>query len=97
VAVLDIDPLFVTLARIVVAAVIGCGLLAIGRQPLPRHSDLRALATVAFGVVVGFPLLTALALRHMSASSSIVFSGLLPLSTAAFAVWRGRERPSPHF
>jgi drug/metabolite transporter (DMT)-like permease len=44
-------------------------------------------------VVVGFPLLTAFALRHMTSAHSIVFLGLLPLATALFAVLRGGERP----
>jgi drug/metabolite transporter (DMT)-like permease len=52
---------------------------------------------VALGVVVGFPLLTALALKHVTAAHSIVFIGLLPLATAIFGVWRGGERPRPAF
>jgi drug/metabolite transporter (DMT)-like permease len=55
------------------------------------------LILVALGVVVGFPLLSALALRHMAAGHAIVFTGLLPLSTAAFAVLRGGERPDGRF
>jgi drug/metabolite transporter (DMT)-like permease len=55
------------------------------------------LIGVALGVVVGFPLLTALALRHMAAGHAIVFTGLLPLSTAGFAVLRGGERPDRRF
>jgi drug/metabolite transporter (DMT)-like permease len=51
----------------------------------------------ALGVVVGFPLLTALALKHVTAAHSIVFVGLLPLATATFAVLRGGERPRPAF
>ncbi|WP_248696912.1 DMT family transporter [Roseomonas gilardii] len=52
---------------------------------------------MAIGVVIGFPLLTGLALRHITAAHSVVFIGLLPLSTAAFAVLRGSERPRPVF
>jgi drug/metabolite transporter (DMT)-like permease len=52
---------------------------------------------VAFGVVVGFPLLTALALQHITSAHSIVFIGLLPLATALFGVLRGGERPKPAF
>lgn len=48
---------------------------------------------MAIGVVIGFPLLTGLALRYITAAHSVVFIGLLPLSTAAFAVVRGGERP----
>jgi drug/metabolite transporter (DMT)-like permease len=52
---------------------------------------------VALGVVVGFPLLTALALQHVTAAHSIVFIGLLPLAPAIFGVLRGGERPKPAF
>ena len=97
VAVLDLPPLFLTSARATIAALLGAVLLAVSRQPVPRRSDLLSLAIVAAGVVVGFPLLTALALRSMSASHSIVFVGLLPLATAAGAVLRGGERPSAWF
>jgi drug/metabolite transporter (DMT)-like permease len=55
------------------------------------------LAVVAVGVVIGFPLLTALALQHIAAARSIVFIGLLPLATAIFGVVRGGERPKPAF
>jgi drug/metabolite transporter (DMT)-like permease len=54
------------------------------------------LAIVALGVVVGFPLLTALALQYVT-SHTIVFVGLLPLATAVFGVLRGGERPRPVF
>jgi drug/metabolite transporter (DMT)-like permease len=52
---------------------------------------------VALGVVVGFPLLTAFALQHVTSAHSIVFLGLLPLATAIFGVLRGGERPRPAF
>jgi drug/metabolite transporter (DMT)-like permease len=52
---------------------------------------------VAIGVVVGFPLLTALALQHITSALSIVFIGLLPLATAIFGVLHGGERPKPVF
>ena len=55
------------------------------------------LAVVALGVVIGFPLLTALALQHITSARSIVFIGLLPLATAIFGVIRGGERPKPAF
>ena len=97
VAVLDLPPLFLTSARATIAAIIGAVLLAVSRQKPPRRSDLPSLAIVTAGVVVGFPLLTALALRSMSASHSIVFVGLLPLATAAGAVLRGGERPAAWF
>ena len=63
----------------------------------PARGDLLPLAIVALGVVVGFPLLTALALQHVTSAHSIVFVGLLPLATAIFGVLRGGERPRPAF
>ncbi|MEP0508497.1 MAG: DMT family transporter, partial [Aurantimonas coralicida] len=63
----------------------------------PAIADALPLVIVAAGVVVGFPLLTALALQHVTAAHSIVFIGLLPLMTAIFAVLRGGERPRPAF
>jgi drug/metabolite transporter (DMT)-like permease len=67
------------------------------REKRPSRGDLASLVIVALGVVVGFPLLTALALQHITSAHSIVFIGLLPLSTAIFGVLRGGERPKPAF
>ena len=97
VAVADFSPLFLTSARAVIAALLGIALLLALRQARPARSDLFSLAIVALGVVVGFPLLTALALQYITAAHSIVFIGLLPLATAAFGVLRGGERPKPAF
>lgn len=97
VAVGDFTPVFLTSARAVIAALLAIGLLALLRQKRPKRSDLFSLTVVALGVVVGFPLLTALALREMTAAHSIVFIGLLPLCTAIFGVVRGGERPRPAF
>ena len=82
VAVADLPPLFLTSARAVIAALLGALCLAALRQPRPARADLPALAVTALGVVVGFPLLTALALQHVTSAHSIVFIGLLPLATA---------------
>jgi drug/metabolite transporter (DMT)-like permease len=97
VAVGDFSPLFLTSARAVIAALLGAACLGILRQSRPGRSDLGSLAVVALGVVVGFPLLTALALQHITSAHSIVFIGLLPLATAIFGVLRGGERPKPVF
>lgn len=97
VAIGGFSPLFLTSVRAVIAALLGMALLVALRQKRPARSDLGSLAVVALGVVVGFPLLTALALQHISAARSIVFIGLLPLCTAIFGVLRGGERPKPAF
>ena len=97
VAVGDFSPLFLTSARAVIAASLGAACLVALRQVRPGRRDLGPLGLVALGVVVGFPLLTALALQHITAAHSIVFIGLLPLATAVFGVLRGGERPKPAF
>jgi drug/metabolite transporter (DMT)-like permease len=97
VAVEGFSPLFLTSARAVIAALLGLALLSAIRQKRPERGDLGPLSVIAAGVVVGFPLLTALALQHITAARSIVFIGLLPLCTALFGVVRGGERPKPAF
>ncbi len=97
VAVADLSPLFLTSARAVIAAVLGAILLKGLREARPARADLLSLAVIAAGVVVGFPLLTALALKTITSAHSIVFIGLLPLATALFGVLRGGERPKPLF
>jgi drug/metabolite transporter (DMT)-like permease len=96
-AVMDFDPVFLTVARAVIAALLGLALLWLLQAKRPARCDLPSLAIVAGGVVIGFPLLTALALQHITSAHSIVFVGLLPLATALFAVLRGGERPPPLF
>ncbi|NKN36298.1 DMT family transporter [Agrobacterium sp. a22-2] len=97
VAVMDFDPVFLTGARAAIAGLLALGLLMAFRQKRPTGRDLVSLAVVALGVVVGFPLLTALALQHVTSAHSIVFVGLLPLATAVFGVLRGGENPKPVF
>jgi drug/metabolite transporter (DMT)-like permease len=96
-AVADFSPMFLTSARAAIAALLGAVFLFVLRQSRPGRSDAFSLAIVALGVVVGFPLLTGLALQHITAAHSIVFIGLLPLATAMFGVLRGGERPKPVF
>lgn len=97
VAVASFTPLFLTSARAVIAALLAAALLLALRQKRPARNDVVPLSIVAAGVVIGFPLLTALALQHITAARSIVFIGLLPLATAIFGVLRGGERPKPAF
>ncbi|TCQ04702.1 EamA-like transporter family protein [Rhizobium sp. PP-F2F-G36] len=96
-AVMQFDPVFLTVARAAIAGLLALGLLLLLRQKWPTPREIASLVIVALGVVVGFPLLTALALQHVTSAHSIVFIGLLPLATAIFGVIRGGERPKPAF
>ena len=97
VAVADFDPVFLTLARAAIAGVLALALLLAYGEKRPERRDVLPLLVVALSVVIGFPLLTALALQHVTSAHSIVFIGLLPLATALFGVIRGGERPRPAF
>lgn len=97
VAVSGLSPIFLTSARAVIAAVLAVAALLLWRQVRPLISDFPSLGIVAVGVVIGFPLLTALALQHITSARSIVFIGLLPLTTAVCGVIRGGERPQLAF
>lgn len=97
VAVMGFSPVFLTSARALIAALLAITALVVLRQTRPSRKDFAPLAIVAIGVVIGFPLLTALALQHITSARSIVFIGLLPLATAIFGVLRGGERPAPEF
>jgi drug/metabolite transporter (DMT)-like permease len=97
VAVADFDPVFLTVARASIAGVLGLAMLLLFREKLPSRGQVLSLCIVALGVVVGFPLLTALALQSITSAHSTVYVGLLPLATAIFGVLRGGERPSPVF
>ncbi|GJD57174.1 DMT family transporter [Methylobacterium dankookense] len=91
------EPVPLTLVRAAVAGLAAGLLLVCLRQPLPRRGDLALLFLVVLGVVFGFPLLTALALRHVGAGHATVFVGLLPLTTALFGALLAGERPSRAF
>ena len=97
IAVLAFDPVFLTFARAAIAGLAAALVLAALRPGRPGRGGLVGLAITALGVVVGFPLLTALALQHVTSARAMVFIGLLPIATAVFGVVRGGERPRPAF
>ncbi|MFE5397025.1 DMT family transporter [Streptomyces sp. NPDC056568] len=95
--------------RSILAAVIAGGCLlamgvppgersrAWGSVPLPERQHWFGLAVVGAGVVLGFPLLTTLALRTSTTAHAAVVVGLLPLTTALLSALRIGSRPSRGF
>jgi drug/metabolite transporter (DMT)-like permease len=97
IAVSGLNPVFVGLGRAIVAAGLSFVLLVATRQRIPPLRFLPNFCIVVLGVVVGFPLLSAIAMHDAPASYGAVITGLLPLSTALCGVWRAGDRPSLPF
>ncbi|MFD5570550.1 DMT family transporter [Streptomyces cadmiisoli] len=83
--------------RSVLAALLAGACLLLLRVAPPARSHWAGLAVVAAGVVVGFPLLTTLALRTSTTAHAAVVVGLLPLTTAVMSALRVGARPSRAF
>lgn len=96
-AVLDLSPVFVTLARAGIAGLLALCVLLFFKEKRPAKEQLSSLIIVALSVVIGFPLISAMALSYMTSAHSLVFIGMLPLTTAIFGVLRGGEKPHPIF
>jgi drug/metabolite transporter (DMT)-like permease len=97
VAVAGLDPVFVGLGRAVVAAALAALILLATRQPWPSRAQLARLALVAAGVVIGFPLFSAIAMQTAPAAHGGVVLGILPLATAVAGALFAGERPSLGF
>ncbi|RCV57961.1 DMT family transporter [Marinitenerispora sediminis] len=90
-------PWSATGVRGVLAAAIALAALLVTRAPLPARADWPALAVVAGGCAIGFPLLTTLALQTSTTAHSAVVIGALPMATATISALLTRRRPSKVF
>ncbi len=90
-----LDAVTVGLGRAVVA--VAAVILAVRRQPLPERRHWGRLVVVALGVVLGFPLFSAIAMQTVPAAHGGVVMGVLPLVTTVAAALLCRERPSAGF
>ncbi|MFD3627699.1 DMT family transporter [Streptomyces sp. NPDC058698] len=83
--------------RSVLAALIAGGCLLALRIVPPDRRHWPGLAVVGAGVVLGFPMLTTLALQTSTTAHAAVVVGLLPLTTALLSALRTGSRPSRTF
>jgi drug/metabolite transporter (DMT)-like permease len=95
-AVMALDPWFVTAARGALAGLIAAAVLAGLRRAIP-WPDLPRLAFISLCLVIGFPGLMAVAMVTVPSGHGGVILGLLPMATAVAAVFVAGERPSLFF
>ena len=94
IAVRGLDPTVAAVGRAAVASVFALIAPLIVKPPRPTRAQFGRLILVVGGVILGFPILIAYALRHTESLHGSVVNGLLPLATAGLAVLRAGERPS---
>jgi drug/metabolite transporter (DMT)-like permease len=96
-AVAELDPWFLAFGRMSIAGVLAAAWLLATRSARPSRGDLALLAWSALGIVIGFPLLSSLALRHIPANHGAIIVGLLPFATALLATLVFKEKQSARF
>ena len=96
-AVLELDPVFITLGRALLAALLAATTLAIARPQPPLRRDWGRLFWFSVCSIIGFPLLMTTAMQYAPASHAAVVLAVLPLLTAMAGVLVARERPLPPF
>ncbi len=96
-AVVAINPLFLTAARATLAGMAGALLLLFLRRSLPPRSLWHEILLSGLCTIVGFPMLTALAMVSVPAAHGGVVLGIVPLATAGAAALVAQERPSAGF
>jgi drug/metabolite transporter (DMT)-like permease len=97
IAVLELDPSFVTFARALIAAALASIYLAVLRAPMPPRDLWRSLAVFGLCTTIGYPLLMGIAMRYAPASHGGVVLAVQPLLTAMAGMYIAGERPSPAF
>ena len=91
------DPVLNGLGRALAASVPAAALLWWRGVRRPSWREARGLAIVALGVIVAFPVGSALAMKTLPASHGAVLTGLQPLFVALYATWLAHERPTRRF
>src|SRR5438105_7461996 len=93
----ELGPVMMGLGRALVSASLALIVLSATRAPRPRRDQMLPLAIASAGVVIGFPLCAALALRTVPAVHASIVVGFIPIVTSLAAVLRHGERPRPLF
>jgi len=97
IVVAEFHPILNGLGRALAAAVPAAILLAVRREKWPAWPQMKSLAVVSLGVIVGYPVFSAWAMKTVPASHGAIVNGLQPLAVAIYAAWLSHERPSKGF
>ncbi len=97
IAVAEFNPFFLSIGRTVGAAALAIPLLIFTRQTCPSRDQILSLVLTAVGVVLGFPIFSAIAMQSAPASHGGVVLCALPLATAVMGTIFAGEKPSPIF
>ena len=86
------SPWTLTFGRATLAGLLAILFLAFSRVSFPDRKHLRPLLVTAAGIVIGWPILTTLALQETTSAHAAVITAGLPLATAVLAVFRLHEQ-----
>ncbi|WP_296633182.1 DMT family transporter [Rhodoluna sp.] len=92
------DPITMSIGRVVPAGILSVIALKAMKQPiLPPREAYPLIIGSSLGVIIGFPLLSTLALQTVPAADAGVIGALTPMVTAIVAVFIGHKKPRPMF
>lgn len=86
------SPWTLTFGRATLAGLLAILFLVFFRVTFPDRKHLRPLLVTAAGIVIGWPILTTLALQETTSAHAAVITAGLPLATAVLAVFRLHEQ-----
>lgn len=86
------SPWTLTFGRATLAGLLAIVFLAVFKVHFPKREQLLPLLLTASGIVIGWPILTTLALQETTSAHAAVITAGLPLATAILAVFRLHEQ-----
>lgn len=86
------SPWTLTFGRAALAGILALILLRRARVKFPERKLITPLLVTAGGIVVGWPILTTLALQETTSAHAAVITAGLPLATAVLAIFRLHEK-----
>lgn len=96
-AVAELDAWLVAFGRMAAAGLLAAAWLRLTAAARPQGSDWKLLFWSVAGIVIGFPLLSSIAMQSITANRGAVITGALPFATALLAAWWFKERQSRRF